>query len=128
MKGRWLGLAFLIPFGFLGLWADWAYHWAWAWVLLGAGAVLLGSCAGRTWVAGNGVSFGVSVLCVELFGLRQYNDYFKPLGAIGVAALFYGVTMVIAWLVRKKEWLILGLLLGTIGAAVGLLYSLQLSM
>ena len=129
MKGKWLGLAFFVPFGFLCLWADWAYNWGWTWVLLCAVVVLLGSF-GQTWawVAGNGLSLGVSVLCVELFGLRQYDYYFKPFGAIGLAALFYAVTMVIAWLVRKKEWLVLGLLLGTVGLLVGILYSLQLSL
>lgn len=130
MKEKWLGLAFLVPFGFLGLWADWAYGWAWAWVLLGAGAVLLGSCVGRiwVWVAGNAVSFGVSALCVALSGLEQYGYYFKPLGAMGFTALFYGVTMLLAWLVREKQWLVLGLLLGGVGAVLGLLYSLYLSL
>lgn len=127
MKEKWLGLAFLVPFGFLCLWADWAYNWAWTWVVLGAGAVLLGSCVGRgcIWLAGNGVSFGLSVLCVELFGLAEYNYYFKPLGAVGFAALFYGVTMVLAWLVREKQWLVLGLLLGGVGALVGTMYWLM---
>lgn len=130
MKEKWMGLAFLVPFGFLGLWADWAYGWGWAWVLLGAMAVFAGSCVGRTWawLAGNGLSFGISVLCVELLGLAEYNYYFKPLGAVGFAAVFYGVTLVLAWLVRKKQWLILGLVLGGVGAMVGTMYWLQLSL
>ena len=76
--------------------------------------------AGRKW----GV-LGLSVLCVELFGLAEYNYYFKPLGAVGFAALFYGVTMVLAWLVREKQWLVLGLLLGGVGALVGTMYWLM---
>ena len=130
MKGKGFELAFLIPFGFLGLWADLVYGWGWSWILLGAAAVLLGSCVGRdrAWMLGNGVSFGISALCVVLSGFEQYSYYFKPLGAMGFAALFYGVTMVLGFLVRRKEWLVLGLLLGGVGALVACMYGLQLSM
>lgn len=127
MKEKWLMFGFLIPFGFLCLWADWAYNWAWGWIVLGIAAVLLGSCVkqSRFWVAGNAASLGISVLCIQLFGLGQYNYYFKPLGATGFALLFYGVTMLVSWLIRKKEWLILGLLLGGVGLLVGAMYWLM---
>lgn len=124
MKENWHGILFLIPFGFLCLYADLEYNWAWAWLLLGAWAVLLGSCVKQSWVwiVGNAVSFGVSALCVQVFDLGQYDYYFKPLGAMGFAAAFYGVTVLLAWLIRKKEWLVLGLLLGGAGLLIGSMY------
>lgn len=120
-------VGYLIPFAFLGLCADMVYGWDWAWLLLGAAAILLGSCVGGDglWLGGNGLSLGVSALCVQVFGFWQYNHYFKPLGATGFVVLFYGVTMLLTWLIRKKEWLILGLLLAGGGAVILALYSLQ---
>ena len=97
---------YCIPWIFLTLYIDEAYHAAWqyglALALMAVGAGVLKD-KGRLLLVGNLLSFCVSMLLVRLFGYDEMNHYFKPFAAYGWVAVLTAVSGVMQMLVWKKN-------------------------
>ena len=131
-KQNLLLLGYCVPLAYLALYADAASGAVWGYGLLMVGAVVLGwLCAkveGAPFWWGNALSAAVSLLCTWLVFGGRMDHYFKPFSAIGWAVGLSAVSLGIQWLVMKRQWLILGLVSGGVGAMLLAMYSLQWSM
>ena len=121
-------LLYCVPLAFLTLYID----EVWGYALLIAGAFACGWLAQKTDGAlfwwGNLLSAAVSAACAwAVFG-KEMDDYFKPFGALGWLAALSVVSLGIQWLVKKKEWLVLGLASGAVSLMLLVMYSLQWSL
>ena len=132
MKKKLLWLGYCVPYAFLALYGDAVFGSVWGYVLLLGAAVvysrLVRETSGRLFWWGNALSAVVSILCTWLVCGSRMNYYFKPFGAAGWVMVLSAVSLVIQWLVRKKEWLVLGLVSGAVGLMLLSMYSLQWSM
>lgn len=124
-------LLYTIPWAFLALYGDAVYGWAWQYVLIFICMAVLawrGVKTGGILLTGNVLSLGISLLFVHMLGFSGMNDYFKPFGAFGWAAVLTGASWLVQWLAIKRQWLVLGLLTAVVGAFLAGAYWLQLSM
>ena len=133
MKNRkLLLLGCCVPFAFFALYMDEAFGSAFGYILFLSATVLWGwlrqNTEGAMFWWGNALSAAVSLLCAWVVYGDRMNHYFKPFSAVGWVAALSAVSLGIQWLVRKREWLVLGLVSGGVGAVLMLMYSLQWSM
>ena len=132
MKQRkFLLLGYCVPFAFLALYMDEAFGSVWGYALLFGAAVLYGWLCGRAEAAflwGNALSAVVSAVCTWMVYGNRMDGYFKPFGALGWAVMLCAASMVIQWLVKKRQWLVLGLASGAAGLLLTMMYSLQRSL
>lgn len=90
---KWmLLLAYAIPYPFLAMWEDAAFGTLWCYVGMVLVLVLLGRFSiraglGRVMFAGNGLSFLLSLFCVQLFQTEKWSWYFKPLSPVQLLVL-----------------------------------------
>lgn len=131
MKKKVVLLAYCIPWMFLVLYGDAVHGWGWQYVLIFLCMALLAGIGvdnAAALLTGNGLSLVTSLLLIHLAGFSQMNAYFKPFGAVGWTIALAVASFLAQWLVWKREWLILGLLTGVVGAFVAGAYWLQVSM
>ena len=132
MKNRkLLLLGCCVPFAFLALYMDEAFDSAFGYILFLGATVLWGWLCQNTERAmfwwGNILPAAVSVACAWMVYGSRMDGYFKPFGVVGWAVFLCTISLGIQWLVRKREWLVLLLASGGIGAVLLLMYSLQWS-
>ena len=131
-KRNLLLLGYCVPYAFLALYGDEAFGSVLGYVLLIAGAVILGWLCGKVEGApfwwGNALTAAISLLCTWVVYGNRMNHYFKPFSAVGLAAVLSAVSLGIQWLVKKRQWLVLGLASGAVGLMLLVMYSLQWSL
>ena len=123
-------LAYGIPWAFLALYADAVYGWGWHYLLIFicmAVIAWIGMKSAKMFLLGNLLSLGSSLLCTYWLGFVE-SSYFKPFGAFGWVVLLSAASALVQWLVRKREWLVLGLFTAVAGMLIGGAYWLQISM
>ena len=142
ITGFFAFLACGVPFGFLAMYGDYAWHTMLLYLLmLGASAALGWVCGRRNLVpaalAGNGLSWVLSFFCLFWFRGRDtynWNWYFKIFGAAGTLLLLLLVSLLLQTLFwkhyRKEKWVcwllyaVLALLAVSLGGGILLLSSL----
>ena len=92
--------SYAVPYVFLGMYGDYAFHKFWPYIVLVAvPAVLAGVCACRKWLGiaclGNLLSTAVSWLCVTAVATEKWNYFFKAFPCTIRLFQFAGIALVI---------------------------------